>query len=60
MGQIACYSGSMITWDELMRSKRSFALPKYGWDVEAPVKPGPDGRYATAMQGPAELKNWLI
>ena len=60
MAQIACYTGQMVTWDELMRSQRSFALPKYDWNVEAPVKPGADGRYATAMQGAAERKLWRM
>ena len=27
---------------------------------EPPVKPGPDGRYPTAMQGNAELDKWKI
>jgi len=58
--QIACYSGQMILWDDLMNSKRSFSLPSYGWDVEPPVKPGPDGRYPTAMQGAAEYDKWLM
>ncbi len=43
-----------------MSSKRSFALPRYGWDVEPPVKPGPDGRYAAPMQGGAEEDKWLM
>jgi myo-inositol 2-dehydrogenase/D-chiro-inositol 1-dehydrogenase len=60
MAQVACYTGGMITWDELMRSRRTFTLPKYGWDVEPPVKPGPDGRYASALQGPDERKLWLM
>ncbi len=60
MAQIACYTGQMVTWDELMLSKRSFALPKYEWNVEPPVKPGPHGRYSTAMQGAAERKLWLM
>jgi myo-inositol 2-dehydrogenase / D-chiro-inositol 1-dehydrogenase len=58
--QIACYTGAILTWDDVMKSKRSFALPHYGWDVEPPVKPGPDGRYLTAMQGSAEYEKWLI
>jgi predicted dehydrogenase len=57
--QMACYSGTMIGWEDAMQSKRSFALPRYGWDVEPPVKPGPDGRYETAMPGNAELDKWL-
>jgi predicted dehydrogenase len=56
--QMACYSGAMLTWDDVMNSKRSFTLPRYGWDVEPPVKPGPDGRYPTAMQGRAEMEKW--
>jgi myo-inositol 2-dehydrogenase / D-chiro-inositol 1-dehydrogenase len=57
--QMACYSGTMIGWNDAMQSKRSFALPHYGWDVEPPVKPGPDGRYPAPMQGNAELDKWL-
>ncbi len=57
--QMACYSGQILTWEDVMNSKRSFALPRYGWDVEPPVKPGPDGRYPTAMQGRAEHDKWM-
>ena len=58
--QIAAYSGQLVPWDDVMKSKRSFALPRYDWDVEPPVKPGPDGRYPTAMQGHAAYKKWRI
>jgi hypothetical protein len=58
--QIACYTGAILTWEDVMKSQRSFALPRYGWDVEPPVKPGPDGRYPTAMQGMQELDRWRI
>ena len=57
---MACYSGGMIDWEKAMGSRRSFALPRYGWDVEPPVRPGPDGRYPTAMQGKAERDRWGI
>jgi hypothetical protein len=57
---MACYSGSLVTWEEVMRSKRSYALPRYGWDIEPPVEPGADGRYATAMQGHAEFDRWQM
>ena len=60
MAQIACYTGGMVTWEEMMRSRRSFALPRYGWDVEPPVKPGPDGRYSSVLQGRAERKLWRM
>jgi myo-inositol 2-dehydrogenase / D-chiro-inositol 1-dehydrogenase len=58
--QIACYSGELLLWEDVMKSKRSFALPRYGWDVEPPVKPGPDGRYPAPLQGSAEYEKWLI
>jgi hypothetical protein len=58
--QIACYTGALLTWEDIMNSKRSFALPRYSWEVEPPVKPGPDGRYPTAMQGSAEFDKWLM
>ncbi len=58
--QMACYSGSVLGWEDAIQSKRSFALPRYGWDIEPPVRPGPDGRYPSAMQGNAELDKWKI
>ena len=51
LAQMACYTGQEITWEQAMGSKLSFALPRYGWDVEPPIKPDKDGRYATAMPG---------
>jgi predicted dehydrogenase len=59
LSQMACYTGQSITWDEAMKSTRSFALPRYGFDVEPPVRPGPDGRYPTVTPGPAERALWL-
>jgi hypothetical protein len=60
MAQMACYSGQVVTYADAMQSKRSFALPRYGWDVEPPVKPGPDGHYPTALQGQAEYDRWQM
>jgi predicted dehydrogenase len=60
VAQMACYTGQLVFWDEAMKSKRSFALPRYGWDVEPPVKPGIDERYRTAMQGPSEAEKWQM
>jgi myo-inositol 2-dehydrogenase / D-chiro-inositol 1-dehydrogenase len=55
LAQMACYSGQQVTWDQAMKSEQSFALPRYGWDVEPPVKPGANGRYPTAMPGITRL-----
>jgi hypothetical protein len=46
-----CYTGKQISWDSLVKSDATFALPKYDWDVQPPVLPGPDGRYPAAMPG---------
>lgn len=47
MGQIACYSGKEITWDQVSAS--DFYYPPKPEEVrpgiEPPVKPGPDGIY---------------
>jgi myo-inositol 2-dehydrogenase / D-chiro-inositol 1-dehydrogenase len=51
LAQMACYTGQQLSWDQAMKSELSYALPRYAWDVEPPVKPGPDGQYPTAMPG---------
>jgi predicted dehydrogenase len=51
LAQMVCYTGQMITWEQAMSSSLSYALPRYAFDVDAPVKPGPDGIYPTPMPG---------
>ncbi|MEI7733148.1 MAG: Gfo/Idh/MocA family oxidoreductase [Verrucomicrobiota bacterium] len=58
--QIACYTGQMLTWNDVLNSKRSFVLRRYAWDAEPPIKPGPDGRYGTALQGQPEYDTWKL
>jgi myo-inositol 2-dehydrogenase / D-chiro-inositol 1-dehydrogenase len=58
--QIAIYTGQSISWEQALSSKRSFTLPRYGWDVVPPVKPNPDGRYDAPLQGKAEFEKWLM
>jgi predicted dehydrogenase len=60
VAQMACYTGDMIPWEEAMKSQRSFALPRYGWDVDPPVQLGEGGHYPTAMQGKAEFEKWKV
>jgi hypothetical protein len=48
---MVCYTGEEITWEQLMDSQLSFALPKYSWDAEPPVKPNADGTYAAPLPG---------
>jgi predicted dehydrogenase len=56
--QMAIYSGQAINWGQVLLSRRSFALDRYGLDVEPPIKPETDGRYASASQSKAELAKW--
>ncbi len=51
LAEMVCYTGQEITWEQALASKQSYALPRYGWDVEPPVKPGANGQYPTAMPG---------
>ncbi len=60
VAQMASYSGQTVLWEKAMESKRSFALPCYGWDVEPPVKPEATGIYPTAMPGKAEFDRWQM
>jgi len=51
LAQTGCHTGQQITWEKMLTSELNYALPRYAWDVEPPVLPGPDGRYPTAMPG---------
>lgn len=51
LAQMVCYTGKEITWEKAMQSKLDFSLDRYDWDAEAPIKPDPDGRYATPKPG---------
>ena len=58
--QNAYYSGQMVSWDAVLRSCRSFVVPRYSWDVTPPVLPGPDGRYASPMPGKGAIDAWQM
>ena len=47
MGQISCYSGKDVTWEQVMASDFYFApRPEdVSKDMEPPTRPGPDGVY---------------
>ena len=51
-----CYTGQQITWEQLMKSDATFALPKYSWDVTPPVLPDANGHYPAAMPGITKFK----
>ena len=57
MGQISCYTGKEVTWDQINKSDFYFA-PKCEdcrMDMEPPVKLGPDGRYPVYVPGVTKL-----
>jgi len=57
MGQISCYTGKQVTWEEINAS--DFAFPPKPEDcrdgMEPPVKPGPDGSYPVYIPGQTKL-----
>jgi len=55
LGAQTCWTGREITWEQIMASEFSFALPRYGWDIEPPLKPGADGRYPSPLPGTTKL-----
>ncbi|HSB15428.1 MAG TPA: Gfo/Idh/MocA family oxidoreductase [Bryobacteraceae bacterium] len=57
MGQISCYTGKEVTWEQISASDFYFA-PKpedVRIDMEPPVKPGPDGTYPVFTPGVTKL-----
>ena len=57
MGQISCYSGQEVTWDQINASDFAY-LPKpedCRDGMEPPTKPGPDGSYPVYVPGKTKL-----
>lgn len=57
MGQITCYTGQEVTWEQVARSE--FFYPprpeECRFDMEPPVKPGADGLYPVPVPGRTKL-----
>ena len=53
MGQLSCYSGKQVTWDQVTKS--NFYLgprpEECTWDMEPPVKPDANGVYPVRIPG---------
>jgi predicted dehydrogenase len=57
LGQLACYTGKKLTWEQINESSFSYP-PKDGridFTIEPPVKPGPHGIYSVPVPGKTEL-----
>jgi hypothetical protein len=57
MGQLSCYTGKEVTWEEMCGSDFCYAPPPEDCrdDMEPPVKPGPDGVYPVCKPGETRL-----
>lgn len=57
MGQIACYTGQQLTWEQVTQS--NFHFPPKPEDcrdgMEPPTRPGPDGSYPVFVPGRTRL-----
>ncbi len=51
LGQLACYSGKQLTWEEAWNSDFHFGPTDGSFESEPPKKPGPDGNYPIAVPG---------
>lgn len=57
MGQLTCYTGKEITWEQISASNFAYAPPPGDctFAMEPPVKPGPDGVYPVFVPGVTNL-----
>lgn len=55
LGTMVCYTGRQITWDDAMKSPWCEGPETCSWDMDPPVKPGPDGTYAVPVPGLTKL-----
>jgi len=57
MGQLSCYSGQQITWDQINQSQFQFLPPPEDctWDMEPPVKPDVNGVYPVPVPGQMKI-----
>ena len=57
MGQIACYTGQPVTWDEACKSDLQYGPPpeQSTFDTPPPVKPDTTGNYPQPMPGITKL-----
>jgi hypothetical protein len=57
MGQLSCYTGKEVTWDQAAKSDFFYPPKSEGcsFDMEPPVKPGPNGQYPVYVPGQTTL-----
>jgi hypothetical protein len=57
MGQLSCYTGKEITWEQILASDFQFepAPEQCRLDMETPVKPDAQGIYPVPIPGVTKL-----
>jgi myo-inositol 2-dehydrogenase / D-chiro-inositol 1-dehydrogenase len=57
MGQLSCYTGKQITWEQISQSDFFFSPQpdECRDDMDPPVRPGPDGSYPVCIPGQTQL-----
>ncbi len=57
MGQLSCYTGKEMTWEQVSQSNFSYAPrpEEIHDDMEPPIWPGPDGLYPVMVPGVTKL-----
>ncbi|HUT92450.1 MAG TPA: Gfo/Idh/MocA family oxidoreductase [Thermoguttaceae bacterium] len=55
LGQMVCYTGKQMTWDEVMSSTWQAGPETCSWDMDPPVKPDADGTYPVPVPGVTKL-----
>jgi len=55
LGQMVCYTGQQMTWDEAMKSNWRAGPETCSWDMEPPAKPEADGTYPVPVPGITKL-----
>jgi hypothetical protein len=51
MGRMATYTGQVITWDQVMKSKELLVKDDISWSNNPPVMPDEEGRYPVPVPG---------
>jgi hypothetical protein len=55
LGQMVCYTGEQLTWNEAMRSDWHAGPAAVNWDMQPPVQPDADGKYPVPIPGFTKL-----
>ena len=55
LGQIACYTGKKVTWDQAIAAGEVFGPADCSFSTQPPVKPNADGTYPVRIPGVTKL-----